>query len=186
MRLTLPLLACLASMSLAAPIATSNDLVPRDTIIIDRAITRIETALANLQKTVDAYYFAPMKNPAIQQRLINDDSQDAVTAMTQGAQSISQGPPANELEKARVSVNAKRLLDQIRKTSEAWVRAKTLIVSNGGRGAIAEVVKRQANAANQFATALVAKMPGGNRDNMAFWYQKEVNQAVASAVAAYN
>lgn len=153
---------------------------------MERAISRSQAALVNLAKTIDGYYYAPTRNAITQQRLINDDSQGAVDALVQGTESLSIGPTVDRLEKPRMVVQAKELLDQIRKTSDAWVRAKTLIVGNGGRQAIGEVVKKQGNAANNFAATLVSKMPGGQTDSLAGWYAKEVNQAVAKAVAAYN
>lgn len=186
MHFTLPLLACLSVSALAAPIATPNDLATRETIIIDRAISRAQTALTNLAKTIDGYYSAPTRNAAIQQRLISDDSQSAIDALTQGAASIQSGPAASAMEKPRVIIAAKELLDQIRKTSDSWVKAKSLIVSSGGRGPIGASVRKQGNAANQFAAALVNKMPGGQADGLAGWYATSVNQAVAKAVAAYS
>jgi len=186
MRFTLPLLACLASSAFAAPIASPNDLAVRDTILIDRAISRSQLALTNLQKTVDNYYAAPSRNAATQQRLISDDGQGAVDALMQGATSIQSGPPATQLEKPRVVIAAKDLLDQIRRTSDSWVRAKSVVVSSGGRGPIGDIVRKQSNAANQFAAALVARMPGGQSDGLAGWYTRNVNEAVAKAVTAYN
>lgn len=59
-------------------------------------------------------------------------------------------------------------------------------MSSGGRQPIGEAVKNQASAANSFATALVRKMPGGERDALADWYEREVNQAVKKSVVAFN
>ncbi|TID25051.1 hypothetical protein E2P81_ATG04157 [Venturia nashicola] len=186
MQFTLPILACFASISLAVPIATPNELATRDAIIIDRAISRAHVALNNLVKSIDGYYFAPSRHAVSQQRLISDDSQVAVDALTQGAQQISAGPPVDRLEKAGVVLRAKDLLDLLRKTSDSWVRAKSVIVSSGGRQTIGQAVKKQANAANTFAAALVHKMPGGEAEGLATWYELEVNQAVYKSVVAFN
>jgi hypothetical protein len=186
MRLILPLLACLTSSIFAAPIATPNDLATRDSIIIDRAISRSQVALTNLAKTIDGYIRSPNSNTAIQQRLISDDSQGATDTLNQGASSIQSGPPASNIEYPRILIAAKELLDQMKKTSDAWVKAKSLIVSSGGRGPIGESVRKQANAANSFAAALSSKMPGGQADGLANWYARSVNEAVSKMVFAYN
>jgi hypothetical protein len=186
MRLILPLLACLTSSTIAAPIATPNNQATHDSLIIDRAISRSQTALSNLAKTIDTYYTTPTRNALTQQRLISDDAQSAIDALTQGANAIQSGPAATQMEKPRIVIAAKELLDQIRKTSDSWVKAKSLIVSNGGRGPIGESIRKEANAANSFAAALTGKMPGGQADGLAGWYARSVGEAVARAVVAFN
>ncbi|KAE9977438.1 hypothetical protein BLS_001421 [Venturia inaequalis] len=186
MHFTIPILACLAGMSLASPTAIPNDLATRDTIIVDRSLAKAQAALTTLTKSIDAYFWSPQRNAATQQRLITEDAQVVIDALTQGAQQISTGPTVDRLQKPTVVVKAKELLDQLRKTNDSWVRAKSLIVGNGGRQAIGDAVRKQANAANSFATALVSKMPGGEGEPIAFWYEKEVKQAVQKSVAAFN
>lgn len=184
MRFTLPLLACIASLSFAAPIATPNELAPRDATVVDRAVSRSQSALLNLQKSLDAYYHSLSKTE-IQQTLIMSDSEAAVDALNGGAKLITTGPQVDRLEKAVVATRSKELLDQIRKVSDSWVRCKSAIVGSGGRSTVADAVRKQASAANNFATTLVSKMPGGDRDGIAVWFEKEVNQAVTRSVVAF-
>ncbi|QDS75429.1 hypothetical protein FKW77_003750 [Venturia effusa] len=173
-------------MVLAAPIAAPIDLVARDTTVLDRAISRSSSALTNLAKTIDGYYHAPTRNAATQQKLINDDLKGAVDALDSGAKLITSTPPINALEKPAIVIKSKDLLDQIRKVSDSWVKTKTLIVANGGKQAIGDAVRQQARSANNFASVLISRMPGGDKEEMAKWFEREVNQAVTKSVVAFS
>ncbi|KAF2434044.1 hypothetical protein EJ08DRAFT_21822 [Tothia fuscella] len=154
MRLNFALLACLPC-ALAAPII----LGPQDTSVIDRAMSDVQIALKRLATTVAIYNRNPQNNANAQQIQIDTDSQAATDALSAGANSMRRIPMISFSEAPRVVSEVNSVIAQLQQSVNAWVSAKQLIISAGGKRSIWEALKRQQVAAVDFATVLISRMP---------------------------
>lgn len=154
MRLSFALLACL-SCALAAPIT----LAPRDTSVIYRAMSDVQIALKRLSTTVAIYNRNPKQDANAQQIQIDADSQAATDALSAGANSMRKIPVIAFSETSRVVSEVNSVILQLQQSVNAWVSAKQLIISAGGKRPIWEALKRQQTAAVDFATVLISRMP---------------------------
>lgn len=155
MRINFTILAYFSGCVLAAPITLET----RDTAVVVRAISNAQIALTKLATTVQIYTGKPNQNAKDQQIQIDEDSQAVTDVLSQGASQMKRGPMVTFAESTRVVGQINSLIMQLEKTVNAWVQAKSLIVSAGGRKPIWETLKRQQAAAVDFAQALIAKMP---------------------------
>jgi hypothetical protein len=181
MRLILPLVALFSGCALAAP----NELAAQDSPIIDRAISRAQGALKSLETTIQVYRKKPTENAVQQQRHINEDSQEAVNSLFQGADRIRSSPNVvATLEYSNIVIEANGLLAQLQKTVDEFVNAKNLIAVAGGQQSVLDLLKNLKASAKEFADALVSKTPAG--DVLAAWWTAQMAAATQKAVKTYS
>jgi hypothetical protein len=158
MRLNLFVFISLSSYAFAAPVRLS----PRDTSVVDRAISNAQISLTKLATTVQFYARRPNDNSNAQQIQIDEDTQAATDSLLRGADQMKRGPMVTFAESTRVVAEINSLVLQLERTVNSWILARGIIVSAGGQRPVWESLRRQQSAGVEFAKALIAKMPASS------------------------
>jgi hypothetical protein len=163
------LLALSCNTILAAPIDASVKNVAaaettgaaQDTSTLQRAIKDVVDSTADLVVSLQSLdrIVKLGGNPGPYQNEIVSFSEDLITNLKDGAAQVKAMPALYTFESMGMLSTVQSLVDHVQKTVNAWIAAKSSIVKTGGKDAALDILQRQSVASDEFAAAIVSKMP---------------------------